>query len=154
MSSIDPLQQLIQQMFPHYRSYPVNAMVPALINGPNGPRVAMLAVGDETVVSHLSSDLETDRPMAMAYLEDNRYGIGRDLIIRFELACPSGTVSLETSVPGDEQKGQALVLNALQTPQEIGIFVVDEERTLVRILKADWDPAPYSAVFSLLESRQ
>ena len=140
-------------MFPHYRSYPVNAMVPALINGPKGPRVAMLAVGDETVVGHLSSELATDRPVALAYLEDNRYGIGRDLVLRFELACPDGAVALEASVPGDEQKGQALVLDALQSPQEIGIFVVDEERNLVKILKADWDPAPYAAIFSLLASQ-
>ena len=154
MKDKEPLEELIRQLFPHLWSYPVNTMVPTLTETPQGRKLAMLAVVDRRAEKVLKNDEEEREVHSSAYLENNKYGIAKDLILSFHVECSGGTVALETSVPGDEKKAQSMLLEVLRSPGEIGIFVVNRERELLKVLKAWWDPVQVTGVLDELEEKK
>lgn len=145
------LRQMALNLFPRQGEYPVNSMHPVVLEGKEGPRLAMLVIGDGSVKSLLKDCPEPDISSSV-YLEDNRYGIRRDLVIRFDVSCTAGMAGFETVIPGDERRAQELVIRVLGQPAEVGIFVLDEAREFVAVLRAPWQPSGVSAgVFSRLE---
>lgn len=139
---------LVEQLFPHRKDYPVNSMTPTVISGPEGNRLAMLVVGDDLVEEYLWAHEGIPEISGTIYLEDNKYKIGKDLIISFVVACDAGMLHFETNVLGDEQKAQQMVLDIVSKPTEVGIFVVDQDREIVEFLKAHLYPEKYMDVLT------
>ncbi len=147
----DLLQDMIDQLFPHRKSYAVNSMTPTLVDGVAGKKLAMLVIGDQMVEEILWALEELPEILPMVYLEDNKYDIGKDLVISFLLVSDQGSIRFETSIVGDEKKAQNLVLGVLAEPAEIGIFVVNEEGEVIDLLRAYTNPEEWSTVWDYFD---
>ena len=112
------MNELVEQLFPHRKDYPVNSMTPTVISGADGKKIAMLVVGDDLVEEYLWAHEGVPEITGTLYLEENKYKIGKDLIISFVVACDAGTLHFETSILGDEIKAQQLILDILSKPAE------------------------------------
>lgn len=142
------MNELVEQLFPHRKDYLVNSMTPTVISGPAGKKLAMLVVGDDLVEEYLWAHEGIPESSGTIYLEDNKYNIGKDLIISFVVACDAGALHFETSVLGDEQRAQQMILEIVSKPAEVGIFVVDQKLEIVELLKVHLYPEMYMDVLT------
>lgn len=141
------MNELIERLFPRRKEYLVNSMTPTVIDGPDGRKLAMLVVGDDLVEEYLWAHEGMPEIRGTLYLEENKYKIGKDLIISFIVVCDAGTLHFETSVLGDEQKAQLLIMDIFSKPTEVGIFVVNQNLEIVSLLKCDFNPEHYQELF-------
>ncbi|QRN86640.1 hypothetical protein JR334_05395 [Clostridia bacterium] len=141
------MNELVERLFPRRKQYLLNSMTPTVIDGPDGRKIAMLVIGDDLVEEYLWAHEGIPEIRGTLYLEENKYKIGKDLIISFIVACDAGTLHFETNVQGDERKAQLLIMDVLSKPTEVGIFVVNQSLDIVALLKADFNPEHYQDLF-------
>lgn len=138
MKNKEVMTDLVGRLYPHYKTYKVNSVTPALATSQQDQHLSVLVIGDETVEEMVWSSQEPVEIDLKLYTKDNRHGVGRDLYLSFTLYTTGGSIVVETGLVGDEVQVQANLAQLLRGPTEIGIFLMDKTHDLIDVYRYAW----------------
>lgn len=138
------LIELMSRVFPGYKEYPLDSVTPS-ITGNN--RVSFLVVCNEEAVRSFS---ETEEIYAQLFLsnEDNRKGQGKDLHLRLEFSFPLYQLQFFAAIECDNSAQQKNFARVLAGVDQFIIWLVDQEKNLLKVLQAAWDKSGQQEVLA------
>jgi hypothetical protein len=124
-----------------FKTYPKNSMIPAIVKRENNSEiVSMIIIADGETLSLINGYKDERLDIQVTtYLEDINDGMGKNLVIRFDIFYPHAH-SLYEGVVHDEPKGQQRdFIKALENSKVIDLVVTDENRKVHRVIPVEWD---------------
>lgn len=133
-------QGVMQKVFPKYKQYPLNSMIPALSLNDNKIVVSMLIIADDEMIKDFIIDQSGMVDVEInTYLDNNEYNIGKDLKIRFDFYYPTGHPIFEATIHGDLLDRQKDFVEALKMVDSIVIWIADKNRKVKKVMNVSWD---------------
>ncbi|KUO58308.1 MAG: hypothetical protein APF84_05615 [Gracilibacter sp. BRH_c7a] len=141
MSSIDQdnkeneLEELMSRVFPGYEEFQLDSVTPA-ITGENKLSF-MIVCNDEAK----STFLEAEEIYIQVFLstEESLAGQGLNLNLRFEVTFPLFKLQFFATIEGENTRQQKVLASLLTQVDQFIVWVVDEDKSIVKILQAAWD---------------
>jgi hypothetical protein len=130
------MKDLMGQVFPGYEDFGVDSVTPSITG--KDPIVSFLVVCNQEA----SHDFEVNEDISVEVtpsVRENKGGQGKDLILRFEFSFPVFSLQFFTAVEaqnGDQQQEFARILSRVDF---FVVWLVDEEKKLLKVLKIEWD---------------
>lgn len=129
------LAELMSRIFPGHEEFQVDSVTPA-ITGEN--RLSFMIVCNEEAKEAF---LETEEIYAQVFLssEKNMRGHGLDLSLRFDFTFPLFELQFFATIEGDNARQQKVFADLLTEVEQFFVWVVDEDKSILKILQVTWD---------------
>ncbi|MFW6047013.1 MAG: hypothetical protein ACOCP4_04420 [Candidatus Woesearchaeota archaeon] len=133
-------QPYMERIFPRHTIYPMNSMTPSVGESKDGPTISFLLLGDDDLIQDFIKDTSGRVNIETSiYTEENKKGIGKDLVIRFIFMYPTGQPICETVLYGDLAEEQKRFIEDMKKVDRFLIFVSNKNHQLVKVIELDFD---------------
>lgn len=148
---VSDTNKLIKKVFPNLDKYVMNSMTPSLSYNEGEIIISMLILGDDFIMQDFKADKEGKVKIeTTCYIEENKYNIGKDLVIRFEFHYDTGYPMFESVITGDQLEAQKTFIKALSTVDKIYIWVADNKREVFKIIEVNWDYTVHKEILDII----
>jgi hypothetical protein len=139
-NDLESTRPILEKIFPKYREYPVNSMMPTVGYNSNGYIASMLIIVDDFMLEDFKKDKSDKVDLEIdCCTKRNSNGIGKDLIIRFDFYFKTGHPVFKTIVYGDLLDDQKRFIEGLKQVNDIMIWILDKDYNIFRVLNTDWN---------------
>ncbi len=141
LSEQEKVQQEMMKLFPSVHSLPINSVAHTLYyKSPAHPVLTFLIIGNnDKLMPFIIDPVAEVHTRASAYAQPNKYGKGKDLVIRFEFALSEGIAIFETILVGDDPDWMRTYVSALKKMDSFMVWIVDAQRNVLKVLRTNWD---------------
>jgi hypothetical protein len=151
MDESKQMKELMFQVFPGYEDFGVDSVTPS-ISGKE-PVVSFLVVCNDEV-SHDFLENQDISVEVIASSSKNKLGQGKDLHLRFDFTFPVFSLQFFAVVEGGNAKQQRDFASALLKVDFFIVWLVNQEKNLLKVLKVQWDKNHYEKILEdLLENK-
>lgn len=141
------LKDLMAQVFPGYEDFFIDSVIPSVTG--ESPVVSFMIVCNEEA-SQDFRDNEDISAEVVASIAENRRGMGKDLALRVEFSFPVFSLQFFATIEGENSKQQREFARILTEIDYFIIWLVDNEKNLLKVLQVEWDKEVYKEILMKL----
>ena len=152
---VSDTNQIMRKVFPNLDEYIMNSMTPSLSDNDGKTVISMLVLGNDFMIQDFKADKDGKvRIDTTCYIEENEYGIGKDLIIRFDFYYKTGHPIFETVIMGDLPEAQEAFIKGLNVVDKIYIWIADNKREVFKIMEVNWGYNAHKEVLDMFKKEK
>jgi hypothetical protein len=139
------MKDLMAQVFPGYEEFRADSVTPSITG--KDQVISFLVVCNEEAAKDFRENQEFS-VRVLASVNENKAGY-KDLNLCFDFAFPVFNLQFFTTVLGENAKQKDFV-RALLTVDFFVLWLVDQDKDLLKILKVDWEKDKYEEILAEL----
>lgn len=139
------MRDIMSQVFPGHEEFAPDSVTPSITGTEDNPVVSFMVVCNQEATKDFRENQEISVEVVGTVI-DNKRGVGKDLVLRFDFSFPVFSLQFFTAVEGENARQQSDFARILMEVDYFIIWLVDQDKRYLKVLQVEWDNEKHKEV--------